>query len=110
MEDSAVRRIAEGRVWAGSTALEIGLVDKLGTLDDAVACAARLAKVDAYYIMGTPVKTSMLDQLRQSVKKDYLEERMRSALGAFYAPLRFAATLEGRNCLQARIPFEPNLN
>lgn len=110
MKTADVDKIAQGRVWTGRQALGIGLVDKLGTLDDAVACAARLAKVDDYYIMGSPVKVSMLEQLRQSVKSDYLEDHMRSALGAFYAPLRFAATLEGRNCLQARIPFEPNLN
>lgn len=41
-----VEQIAEGRVWAGSSARQIGLVDAFGTVDDAVAYAARLAKVD----------------------------------------------------------------
>ena len=41
-----VREIAEGRVWAGSTARQIGLVDRFGTVDDAIAEAARLAKID----------------------------------------------------------------
>lgn len=41
-----VREIAEGRVWAGSSARQIGLVDGFGTVDDAVAEAARLAKLD----------------------------------------------------------------
>lgn len=110
MKAADVDKIAQGRVWTGRQALGIGLVDKLGTLDEAVACAARLAKVEDYYVLGSPGKVSLLDQLRQSVKSNYLEEQMRSALGVFYTPLRFAATLEGRNCLQARIPFEPNLN
>lgn len=41
-----VREIAEGRVWAGSTARQIGLVDRFGSVDDAVAEAARLARID----------------------------------------------------------------
>ncbi len=41
-----VREIAEGRVWAGTTAKQIGLVDSFGTVDDAIAEAARLAKLD----------------------------------------------------------------
>ncbi|ATE65108.1 signal peptide peptidase SppA [Rhizorhabdus dicambivorans] len=41
-----VRTIAEGRVWAGTSARQIGLVDGFGTVDDAVAAAARLAKLD----------------------------------------------------------------
>jgi len=41
-----VREIAEGRVWAGSSAKQIGLVDAYGTVDDAVAEAAKLAKLD----------------------------------------------------------------
>jgi len=41
-----VREIAQGRVWAGSTARQIGLIDGFGSLDDAVAEAARLAKLD----------------------------------------------------------------
>ena len=41
-----VRQIAEGRVWSGSTARQIGLIDSFGTVDDAVAEAARLAKLD----------------------------------------------------------------
>ncbi len=40
LDEAAVREIAEGRVWSGEDALEIGLVDSLGTLKDAIAVAA----------------------------------------------------------------------
>ena len=40
--------VAQGRVWAGATAFEHGLIDKLGTLDDALAAAAQLAELDDY--------------------------------------------------------------
>ncbi|WP_341501143.1 signal peptide peptidase SppA [Gallaecimonas sp. GXIMD4217] len=48
MSTDEVDKIAQGRVWIGQTALELGLVDKLGGLDDAVASAAKLAKLDSY--------------------------------------------------------------
>ncbi len=46
LTDARVREIAEGRVWAGGTARQLGLVDQFGGLEEAVAAAARLARVD----------------------------------------------------------------
>ena len=43
-----VDKIAQGRVWAGSTALELGLIDNLGTLEEAIERAATLAEIDEY--------------------------------------------------------------
>jgi protease-4 len=46
----AVERVAEGRVWAGQTARDLGLVDKLGSLGDAIASAARKAGLEKYTV------------------------------------------------------------
>lgn len=46
MENSLVGQLAKGRVWTGKTALELGLVDRMGGLDDAIATAARMAGLD----------------------------------------------------------------
>ncbi len=51
MAPEEVDRIAQGRVWAGSTALELGLIDQLGDLDDAIDTAARLADLEEYETM-----------------------------------------------------------
>ena len=48
MNVQEVDKIAQGRVWAGSTALELGLIDNLGTLEEAIERAATLAKIDEY--------------------------------------------------------------
>lgn len=48
MTPEAVDEIAQGRVWIGTQALELGLVDELGTLEDAVASAATLAELEDY--------------------------------------------------------------
>lgn len=110
MRVADVDSIAQGRVWTGAQAVRIKLVDKLGTLDDAVAEAARRAGVKRYDVMRAPAPLSWIDQLMESTTSDYMENRVRSALGAYYEPLMFLESLEGSNALQARIPFEPNLH
>lgn len=108
-----VDRIGQGRVWTGSQALQIKLVDKLGTLDDAIAEAASRAKLKDYDLLSTPNKESWVDQLLNStVKRDYMEEKLRTTLGVYYAPLQFVGTLNGmsaKDYLQARIYYIPNI-
>jgi protease IV len=58
-----VDSIAQGRVWSGKDALKIGLVDKLGGLQDAITCAARMAKADKYNIRNYPQRPSLLEQI-----------------------------------------------
>lgn len=110
MKTAQVDNIAQGRVWTGQQALGLKLVDKLGTLDDAVAEAARRARLDSYSVGSYPAKASWMQQLAESVsKEDYMERKLRLALGEYYAPLRFAGTLSAQPSLQARIFFVPNL-
>ena len=108
-----VDHIGQGRVWTGSQALKIKLVDKLGTLDDAIAEAASRAKLKEYDILSTPNKESWVDQiLNSTVKRDYMEEKLRTTLGVYYAPLQFVGTLNGmsaKDYLQARIYYIPNI-
>ena len=55
--------IAQGRVWSGEDALRLGLVDRLGGLEDAVAAAARMAKVDDYRLREYPERKSWINEL-----------------------------------------------
>jgi protease-4 len=62
----AVDAIAQGRVWTGADALEIGLVDAIGTLEDAVAYAAALADFhssDEYVVYDYPEPLTWIEQL-----------------------------------------------
>lgn len=108
-----VDRIGQGRVWTGSQALKIKLVDQLGTLDDAIAVAASHAKLKDYDVISAPNKESWMDQLlNATVKRDYMEEKLRTTLGVYYAPLQFVGTLNGmsaKDYLQARIYYIPNI-
>ena len=106
-----VDSIAQGRVWTGQQALKLKLVDKLGTLEDAIAEAAKLSKTKEYGVDCYPAPLTWLEQLQQtSVGGHYLEGRLRTALGTYYAPLHFINQIGNRPSLQARIMFDPNLN
>ena len=106
-----VDSIAQGRVWTGKQALKLKLVDQLGTLEDAIAEAAKLSKTKEYGVDCYPAPLTWLEQLQQtSVGGHYLEGRLRTALGTYYAPLHFINQIGNRPSLQARIMFDPNLN
>jgi protease-4 len=66
--------IAEGRIWTGTQALELGLVDELGNLDDAVAFAADEAGVSKYSIVDYP-KPEELDFAAQILFEAMQEEQ-----------------------------------
>lgn len=109
MTTEQVDKIAQGRVWTGNQALKIKLVDKLGTLNDAVAEAAKRAKLQDYAICTFPAKTPWFEQLmNETTQRDYLEEKLQSALGVYYEPLRFVSTYDKHNVLQARMFYVPN--
>ena len=50
-----------------------------------------------------------MDNLMDSTGSDYMESRVKDALGIYYQPLRFVGSLSRRNALQARIPYLPNI-
>jgi protease IV len=63
MTTEAVHEIAQGRVWSGEAALELGLVDKLGDLEEAIAAAAALAEVEDYSVWYVEPEQSTRDML-----------------------------------------------
>lgn len=99
-----VEKIAQGRVWIGSDALKIKLVDELGGIDKAVAKAAELAKLDEYHTASYPAPPSFMDRFMAGMSgNNYLDEQMKSTLGDFYAPFMFIKNLNKHNAIQARM-------
>jgi len=77
MTQDDIKKIAEGRVWLGKDALEIGLVDSLGNIDDAIAKAAQLAGIESYDINYYPEKKDPMEQmLKMLTGEDTEEERL----------------------------------
>lgn len=101
-----IEQVAQGRVWLGSDALNIKLVDALGSLDDAVAKAAKLAKLDEYHTKAYPATPSWFESLMdQASGTSYLDEQMQQVLGEYYEPLMYIKSASKMNPVQARLPY-----
>ena len=109
MAQDSVKAIAEGRVWTGEQALKIGLVDKMGNLDDAVKAAAKLAKVEKYTTGQYPDAKPWYVGLMDKNSSDYMDSQMRALLGEYYSAFSLIRNLKNQNPIQARIPFDPNI-
>lgn len=110
MTKAKMEKIAEGRVWTGAKAKQIGLVDELGGINKAIEIAVKKAKIDAYTIVDYPDKKDFLAELLDMKPTNYIETRlMKSQLGDFYKEFGLLKNLEGSNFLQARVPFELNI-
>lgn len=103
----SVEKIAQGRVWLATDALNIKLVDQLGGIDDAVKKAAELAKLKDYYTSDYPAAASWMDDLLNSMSSSgtYLDEQLRQTLGDFYQPFTMLRSIDKREAIQARIPY-----
>lgn len=109
-----VDSIGQGRVWAGTDALRIGLVDTLGTLDNAIAIAARLAKLgDDYRIRKLPVQKDPFEEFfkgnGEDVKAKMTEAFMVQQLSVFkeqYFVFRKSQVLLNAKGVQARMPYD----
>lgn len=109
MPQDSVKAIAEGRVWTGEQALKIGLVDKLGNLDDAIAAAAKLAKLDKYTISRFPDAEPWYKQFANDTKSGYLDSELRSVLGEYYTTFSLIRNIGKQDPIQARMMFDPNI-
>lgn len=106
MSTEAIEKIAEGRVWTGSTAKELGLVDELGGLDKALEIAAQKAEVDTYSIIRYPSQDGFFSSLLNKGKDDYINGKIKEALGESYNYLQFIENLKAQDRIQARMPFD----
>lgn len=103
----SVEKIAQGRVWLATDALNIKLVDQLGGIDDAVKKAAELAKLKEYYTSDYPATASWIDNLLNSMTSSgtYLDTQLRQTLGELYQPFTVLRSIDKREAIQARIPY-----
>lgn len=106
MTTEAIEKIAEGRVWTGATAKELGLVDELGGLDKALEIAAGKAGVEAYSTITYPAKEGMFSSLLNQSKNDYIEGKLEESIGEYYHQFKFIKNLKEADPVQARLPFE----
>lgn len=103
--------IAEGRVWTGAIAKDLGLVDELGGIDRALEIAVERAGIENYTVVSYPAKKDFLSSLLQEKATNYVQNQiLKSNLGEFYKGFSLMKSFENADFLQARIPYEPNIN
>lgn len=100
-----IKNIAEGRVWTGEDALKIGLVDKLGGLNDAIKLAVDRAKLKSYNINEYPAKEDFTTKLMKNFGKEVETRFMKAQLGEQYEILKQIRTVEKMNGIQARMDY-----
>lgn len=104
MTVAAVDSIGQGRVWSGKDAIGIGLVDELGSLDDAITKAAKLANVSDYKVAYYPHQKSFFEMLFN--KEDEADQMIHAKLGDLYYMYQGMQTVLHATGVQARMPME----
>ncbi|MDP1800566.1 MAG: signal peptide peptidase SppA [Bacteroidota bacterium] len=106
MSQADVDSIGQGRVWTGSDALKINLVDELGGLNDAIAYAVKKAKLTDYKLVELPKQKSPFDAFLGK-KETELESRLiKKNLGISYSYFKQLQKILNVKGIQARLPFE----
>jgi protease-4 len=102
-----VNSIGQGRVWTGTQALKIGLVDRLGNINDAVKSAAKKAGVKDYRIVAYPEQKSFLNKFGEGLSAEVKAHFVKAELGENY---RYYEQIKGVTQMmrtpQARMPFD----
>lgn len=113
MTTEQVEKIAQGRVWLGTDAKAIRLVDGLGGLEDAIQKAALLAKTKDYHTVDYPAAGNWMDQLLDEVSDSegtYLDEQLRLTLGELYKPFMTIRNMKEQKPIQASLPYFMNIH
>lgn len=103
-------QLAEGRVWTGAQALKNGLADRTGSLQTALERAAQKAGIGEYNVVSYPKPQKWYETLLQDQQTDYIQSSLKSALGDYYQHIQFINKVNAMDPIQARMPYEPNIN
>lgn len=104
-----VDAIGQGRVWTGEQALGLGLVDKLGGLEDAIIAAAAMAEMDDYRIQSLPVQKDPIMQMIEDLTGES-SVLIGKEFGVFAKYIKYFNNLQNQDLIQARMPFDLEIN
>ena len=99
-----VLNIAGGRVWSGSDALRIGLVDSLGNMNDALKLAAQKANLKDYRIINLPEETATLEKILTGLSGKIKMQFLKAEYGEGYQYYQEFANIKSMKGIQTRLP------
>jgi protease-4 len=105
MTPEAIKKIAEGRVWTGEQAKELGLVDKLGSLSDAVTLIAKRAHLSNYNVEEFPKQKTFVEKIMKGFETSVQTRMEKAQLGEFYPYFQQIKQISGLQGVQALMPF-----
>tara|TARA_R110001583_G_scaffold38171_8_gene123454 strand:+ start:4706 stop:6397 length:1692 start_codon:yes stop_codon:yes gene_type:complete len=109
MTMAQVDSVAQGRVWSGTEALQIGLVDELGNLDDAISAAAEIASLQSYGVKKFPKYKSGFERFMEDLEGASVqlkENLVKNEIGdEAYLILKELKSFKEQKGIQARMPF-----
>ncbi len=106
IQQAQVDSIGQGRVWSGTEALKIKLVDELGGLDKALAYAAKQAKISDYRIVSLPKQKNPLDAFLKGKTSQAEAQVLSRTLGIQYEYLKHIKNIISMKGVQARMPLD----
>ena len=110
LTNEQVDKIGQGRVWSGVRAVELGLVDKLGDLQVAIATAAELAKITDYGIVIYPAQTNWFEKFFNTKSQAKMEIAMKEQFGELYFAFDAMKDILNLKGVQARLPMVIEVN
>lgn len=106
MAKEEVDAIGQGRVWSGANAIDIGLIDGFGGLEDAIELAAEAANLETYRIVDYPKLKDPFQQLLEDLQGNVKTSILKQELGTEYKYYESLKNITEQQGLQARIPYE----
>ncbi|MBP6335225.1 MAG: signal peptide peptidase SppA [Bacteroidia bacterium] len=101
-----VDSIGQGRIWSGTDALSLGLIDAIGGVNTAIEIAARMAKLDNYRVIQLPEQKEFFEKIMEDLNTETHSYFAKRELGEQYKYYEKLKSVVHNNGIQARIPFE----
>src|SRR3569833_621608 len=106
-----INSIGQGRVWTGSQAIKIGLVDKLGNINDAIKSAAKMARLKNYTLQAYPEQKSIFSKLGSGMTDEMKSRYIKSELGQDYIYYQQVKNLSGGGrAPRGRVPYDISIH
>ncbi|MDH6358389.1 signal peptide peptidase SppA [Parabacteroides sp. PF5-9] len=106
MSKEAINEVAQGRVWTGEQAKELGLVDELGGIDKAISIAAELANISDYSINHISGSSDLFQDFFEKQLEEIKTTVVKSALGNEFEYWKTIKLIQASSGIQARLPYD----
>ena len=105
MNIDSLKAIAEGRIYSGTDAMRLGLVDEMGGLEEAITFAAKKANISDYTIKYYPSVKSLIEQISDIFSTSVEERIVKSQLGENYRLFRTIQRAQTTTGIKAIMPY-----